>query len=144
MKWYQHIFGDQTELKPIKRQRKAINKAARADNRQNRAYKNAVNTEYYLKMAYKEYKKTKTEESFKKYNSYVKKSRRSAARLVKSMEILNKRYTKLGNRLGAKGRERLKKMFDDKVFGVGNIHSLVWDRNYKPPIDEDSSKKKKN
>lgn len=141
MKWYQHIYGDQTGIKPVRKQRKLINKSAKAYDKQNKAYWKALSNEYDLREAYETYKKTGSKESKKQFDSCLKKSRSLAENLVKSTRVLNQRYTKLGSSLGEKGKERLKQMYDNSVYMVGNLGRRVWEDSY--DADQDGVRKNK-
>ena len=143
MKWYQHIYGDKDGYKNLTRkQRKAVGKASKADIKQTKAYNDALDNEYDMRIAYEEYQRTGNKKAQKKYNDCLIKSKKLADNLIKSMKVLDQEYKNLGKSLGAKGEERLKQMYNYTVYDIGNIGRRVWDDDY--DADSDGARKKKN
>ena len=143
MKWYQHIYGDKEGYKNLNRkQRKLVKRTAKQDIKSTKAYNDALDNEYDMRIAYENYQQTGSKKAYKKYNDCLNRSKKLAENLVKSMNILNEKYENLSKSLGAKGEERLKQMYNYKVKDIGNIGRRVWDDNYN--ADMEGVKKKKN
>ena len=143
MKWYQHIYGDKYGYKNLNRkQKKQVNKTAKSDARQVKNYKDALMNEYDIKSAFEKYRQTGSEKDYKKLQKTLKKSQEISKKIIDSMDVLKESYKDLSKSLGAKGEERLKKMYHLHVISIENIGSMVWDDKYNS--DMQGVRKKKN